>query len=147
MQAMEANEIVDVRHPQGRHIALQRRHGHPRKRARGRTRARFINFVHAPEDAAANRDYVWYLAPKPAAYPLMSEEMRDNPRLLFRRRCGQKRSHPRPRRGQRQVRGGLGRGQGRALTPMIRETGISSRRTALPAMRGVPFGAVSAWTA
>lgn len=41
----------------------------------------FINFLHNPDVAAENTDYVWYLCPNTAAYPLMSEEVRDDPSI------------------------------------------------------------------
>lgn len=43
----------------------------------------FINFLHEPDVAAENTDYVWYLCPNLAAYPLMSEEVRDNPSVVL----------------------------------------------------------------
>ena len=43
----------------------------------------FINFMHEPDVAAANTDYVWYLAPNTAAYPLMSDEVRENPSIVL----------------------------------------------------------------
>lgn len=41
----------------------------------------FINFLHNPDVAAENTDYVWYLCPNTAAYPLMSEEVREDPSI------------------------------------------------------------------
>jgi spermidine/putrescine transport system substrate-binding protein len=43
----------------------------------------FINFFLDPEVAAENTDYVWYLAPNAAAYPLMSEEIREDPSIFL----------------------------------------------------------------
>lgn len=43
----------------------------------------WINFMHTPEVAAMNTDYVWYLAPNTAAYPLMSEEIRNEPTVFL----------------------------------------------------------------
>lgn len=43
----------------------------------------FINFFLDAEVAAENTDYVWYLAPNAAAYPLMSEEIRNDPSVFL----------------------------------------------------------------
>ncbi|MDZ4199324.1 MAG: spermidine/putrescine ABC transporter substrate-binding protein [Kiritimatiellia bacterium] len=51
----------------------------------------FINFLHDPEVAAQNSDYIGYVCPNAAAYPLMSEDLRANPALFLapeiRQRC------------------------------------------------------------
>ncbi len=39
----------------------------------------FIDFLHDPQVAAENTDYVWYLCPNMAAYPLIGEEVRNDP--------------------------------------------------------------------
>ncbi len=39
----------------------------------------FINFMHAPEVAAANIEFNYYLCPNTAAYALLSDEIRENP--------------------------------------------------------------------
>lgn len=43
----------------------------------------FINFFHDPEVAAENTDFVWYLCPNKAAYPLMSEDIRNDPAIFI----------------------------------------------------------------
>lgn len=43
----------------------------------------FINFFHDAEVAAENTDFVWYLCPNAAAYPLMSEEIREDPSIFL----------------------------------------------------------------
>ena len=43
---------------------------------------KFINFVHRPEMAAKNMEYVCYQCPNSAAYPLVSEELRSNPAVF-----------------------------------------------------------------
>ncbi len=40
---------------------------------------RFIDFVHAPENAAANTEEILYLCPNTPSYELLSEEVRSNP--------------------------------------------------------------------
>jgi spermidine/putrescine transport system substrate-binding protein len=44
---------------------------------------RFINFLHDPKVAAENSDFISYLCPNKAAYPLLSEEMRNNPAVFL----------------------------------------------------------------
>ncbi len=44
---------------------------------------KFINFFLNPEVAAENTDFVWYLAPNSAAYPLMSEDIRNDPSIFL----------------------------------------------------------------
>ena len=39
---------------------------------------KFINFVHKPENAARNMEFVYYCSPNSAAYPLVSEELKSN---------------------------------------------------------------------
>jgi spermidine/putrescine transport system substrate-binding protein len=41
----------------------------------------FINFLHRPEVAAANTDYVYFLCPNTAAYPLMDPELLEDPSI------------------------------------------------------------------
>jgi spermidine/putrescine transport system substrate-binding protein len=43
----------------------------------------FINFLHRPEVAAANTDYVFFLCPNVAAYPLMAEEILEDPSIIL----------------------------------------------------------------
>lgn len=43
----------------------------------------WINFMHEPDVAALNTDFVWYLAPNIAAYELMSEEIRNEPSVFL----------------------------------------------------------------
>ncbi|RPJ61197.1 MAG: spermidine/putrescine ABC transporter substrate-binding protein [Acidobacteria bacterium] len=43
---------------------------------------RFINFMHAPQIAAENTEFVRYLCPNLASYPLLSPETRSNPTLF-----------------------------------------------------------------
>lgn len=43
----------------------------------------FINFLHDPEVAAENTEFLGYLCPNAAAYPLMSEEIRQNPSIFL----------------------------------------------------------------
>ena len=43
----------------------------------------FINFFHDAEVAAENTDFVWYLCPNAAAYPLMSEDIRNDPSIFL----------------------------------------------------------------
>jgi spermidine/putrescine transport system substrate-binding protein len=42
----------------------------------------FINFLHVPEVAAENTEFISYLCPNAASYPLLSEETRANPALF-----------------------------------------------------------------
>ncbi len=44
---------------------------------------RFINFLCDPAVAAENTDFIGYLAPNRAAYPLLSEEIRSNPAIFL----------------------------------------------------------------
>ena len=44
---------------------------------------RFINFLHDPAVAAENTDYIGYLCPNQAAYPLMSEDIRQDPSVFL----------------------------------------------------------------
>ena len=44
---------------------------------------KFINFIHTPENAAANTEYVFYLCPNKDAYPLLSDEIKHNPALFI----------------------------------------------------------------
>jgi spermidine/putrescine transport system substrate-binding protein len=43
---------------------------------------RYINFLHDPKVAAENTEFISYLCPNAASYPLLSEEMRANPALF-----------------------------------------------------------------
>jgi spermidine/putrescine transport system substrate-binding protein len=42
----------------------------------------FINFLHDPEIAARNTEWVYFLAPNSSAYPLLSEEVRSDPAVF-----------------------------------------------------------------
>lgn len=42
----------------------------------------FINFLHEPANAARNTNFTFYLSPNTAAYPLMNEEIRENPAIF-----------------------------------------------------------------
>lgn len=44
---------------------------------------RFIDFLLRPEIAAENTDFIGYRAPNKSAYPLMSEEIRNNPAIFL----------------------------------------------------------------
>lgn len=39
---------------------------------------KFLNFIHKPENAAKNMEFVYYCSPNSDAYPLVSEELRSN---------------------------------------------------------------------
>ncbi|HOW96394.1 MAG TPA: spermidine/putrescine ABC transporter substrate-binding protein [Kiritimatiellia bacterium] len=43
----------------------------------------FINFLHKPDVAAENTEFIGYLCPNSAAYPLMSEEIRNDPSIFL----------------------------------------------------------------
>lgn len=43
---------------------------------------RYINFLHDPKVAAENTEFISYLCPNKASYPLLSEETRANPALF-----------------------------------------------------------------
>ncbi|MGA0369644.1 MAG: ABC transporter substrate-binding protein [Kiritimatiellia bacterium] len=43
----------------------------------------WINFMHEPEIAAANIDFVWYLAPNTGAYALVSDEIKNEPSVML----------------------------------------------------------------
>ena len=43
----------------------------------------FIDFLLRPEVAAANIEYIYFLAPNKAAYPLVSEEVRNEPAIFM----------------------------------------------------------------
>jgi len=42
----------------------------------------FINFLHDPEVAAENTNFLYYLCPNKDAYPLLAPEVRDNPGIF-----------------------------------------------------------------
>ncbi len=42
----------------------------------------FINFLHEPEVAAENTNFLYYLCPNKDAYPLLAPEIRDNPGIF-----------------------------------------------------------------
>ena len=44
---------------------------------------KFINFIHTPKNAAENTEYACYLCPNKDAYPLMSEEIKNNPAIFI----------------------------------------------------------------
>jgi len=43
---------------------------------------KFINFLHTPEVAAANTEFITYLCPNVTSYPLLSEEIRNDPGIF-----------------------------------------------------------------
>jgi spermidine/putrescine transport system substrate-binding protein len=43
---------------------------------------KFINFLHTPEMAAANTEFITYLCPNTASYPLLSDVIRNNPGIF-----------------------------------------------------------------
>jgi len=43
----------------------------------------FINFLHEPDVAAENTEFIGYLCPNAAAYPLLSEEIREDPSIFL----------------------------------------------------------------
>ncbi len=43
----------------------------------------FINFLHEPENAASNTDFVWYLCPNTASYEFLSEEVKEDPAVFL----------------------------------------------------------------
>lgn len=43
----------------------------------------YINFLHDPQVAAENTDFIQYLCPNSDAYPLLSEEIRSNPGVFL----------------------------------------------------------------
>jgi spermidine/putrescine transport system substrate-binding protein len=43
----------------------------------------FVNFLHDPRVAAENTDFIQYLCPNAASYPLLSEEIRSNPAIFL----------------------------------------------------------------
>jgi spermidine/putrescine transport system substrate-binding protein len=43
----------------------------------------FINFLHDPKNAAANSEFIGYLCPNSASYPLLPEEFRSNPAVFL----------------------------------------------------------------
>ncbi|MBR4223047.1 MAG: spermidine/putrescine ABC transporter substrate-binding protein [Victivallales bacterium] len=44
---------------------------------------KFINFIHTPENAASNTEYVFYLCPNKDAYSLLPEEIKHNPAVFI----------------------------------------------------------------
>jgi spermidine/putrescine transport system substrate-binding protein len=43
----------------------------------------FVNFLHDPKNAAANSEFIGYLCPNSASYPLLPEEFRSNPAVFL----------------------------------------------------------------
>jgi spermidine/putrescine transport system substrate-binding protein len=43
---------------------------------------KFINFLHTPEVAAENTEFITYLCPNSASYPLLNDEIRDDPGIF-----------------------------------------------------------------
>lgn len=43
----------------------------------------YINFLHDPDNAAVNSDFITYVCPNKDAYPKMSEELRNDPTLFL----------------------------------------------------------------
>ncbi len=44
---------------------------------------KFINFIHDPKNAAENTDFTCYLCPNKDAYPLLSDEIKNNPAIFI----------------------------------------------------------------
>ena len=44
---------------------------------------KFINFIHAPENAAENTEFTCYLCPNKDAYPLLSDDIKNNPAIFI----------------------------------------------------------------
>jgi spermidine/putrescine transport system substrate-binding protein len=44
---------------------------------------KFINFIHDPKNAAENTEYACYLCPNKDAYPLLSDEIKNNPAIFI----------------------------------------------------------------
>lgn len=44
---------------------------------------KFINFIHTPENAATNTEYVYYLCPNKDAYKLLPEAIKNNPAIFI----------------------------------------------------------------
>ena len=43
----------------------------------------FVNFLHDPKNAAANSEFIGYLCPNSASYPLLPEDFRSNPAVFL----------------------------------------------------------------
>ena len=43
----------------------------------------FVNFLHDPKNAAANSEFIGYLCPNSASYPLLPEDFRTNPAVFL----------------------------------------------------------------
>ncbi len=44
---------------------------------------KFINFIHDPENAAENTEFTCYLCPNKDAYPLLSDDIKNNPAIFI----------------------------------------------------------------
>lgn len=83
LQAMEENEdIAYVVPEEGTSIASDDM-VIPRDARNVELAHSFINFIHTPEVAAQNMEYVWYLCPNTAAYELIDEEMLEDPAMFM----------------------------------------------------------------
>ncbi len=43
----------------------------------------FMNFLHDPEIAAENTEYIYFLCPNSSSYRLLSDEIRDDPSIFL----------------------------------------------------------------
>ena len=43
----------------------------------------FVNFLHEPKVAAENSNFISYLCPNAASYPLLDAELRENPAVFL----------------------------------------------------------------
>ena len=83
LQAMEENEDVAYVVPEeGTSIASDDM-VIPKDAKNAELAHAFINFIHEPEVAAQNMEFVWYLCPNTAAYELLNEEMREDPAMFL----------------------------------------------------------------
>jgi spermidine/putrescine transport system substrate-binding protein len=81
MQVMEENENVEYLVPvEGVSIALDEI-VMPKGAEDIDLAHAFINFLHRPEVAAENTDYVYFLCPNLTAYPLMDQELLEDPSI------------------------------------------------------------------
>lgn len=83
MQVMEENEDIDFVVPQeGTSISCDDM-VIPRDAANAELAHAFINYMLDAEVAAENIDFIGYVAPNTKAYPLISEELRNNPAIFL----------------------------------------------------------------
>ena len=83
LQVMEANEDIAFAVPkEGTSISCDDL-VIPAKAQQVELAHAFINFLHEPEVAAENTEFIGYLCPNAAAYPLMSDEIREDPSIFL----------------------------------------------------------------